>query len=410
MVAGKLKSMVEHFSVVVLSGARQVGKSTLLKHIFPDYSMVVFDPSIDVGNARQDPDLFLDNHPSPLILDEIQYAPELVSCIKRRVDIDRQPGRYILTGSQQWSVMKTLAESLAGRAVFLDLEGFSWAEISEDVDAGFWLKHWLSSPERALTRLRARSSSRSVYEQLWRGGLPAADTLPLEFLPDFFSGYFRTYIERDARLLMDIGDWQQFGRFVQLVAALTSQEVNNSKLGREIGVTPQTARRWLGVLKATFQWFEVSPYSGNSLKRIAGKAKGYISDTGLVCFLQRISSPEALAGHPLAGALFESAVMAEIRKLMAAEAVPPILHHWRSHGGAEVDILLERDSIFYPVEVKLSTTPSKHDTRGITAFRKTYPHLQVAPGLVITPGNSAADDALLWKISDRDYALSWRAV
>jgi predicted AAA+ superfamily ATPase len=255
-----------------------------------------------------------------------------------------------------------------------------------------------------------RNSTRTVYEQLWRGGLPEADTLPLELLPDFFNGYFRTYIERDARLLMDVGDWQQFGRFVQLAAALTSQEVNNSKLGREIGVTPQTARRWLAVLKATFQWFEVAPYSGNTLKRIAGKAKGYLSDTGLACYLQRISSPGALAGHPMAGALFESAVMAEIRKLIALESVAPMLHHWRSHGGAEVDILLERDGIFYPIEVKLSTTPTKNDTRGITAFRTTYPNLTVAPGLVITPGNSASDGQLLWKISDHDYALSWQAV
>ena len=410
IVSDKLKTLVAHFPVVVLSGARQVGKSTLLKHLFPDYAMVVFDPSTDVGNARQDPDLFLDNQPTPMNLDEIQYAPELASCIKRRVDRDRKPGQYILTGSQQWAVMKTLAESLAGRAVFLDLEGFSWAEVSGDVMDGFWLNRWLSGPEQTLAQLRGRRSTHTVYEQLWRGGLPDADRLPLGLLPDFFNGYFRTYIERDARLLMDVGDWQQFGRFVQLAAALTSQEVNNSKLGRDIGVTPQTARRWLGVLKATFQWYEVAPYSGNSLKRIAGKAKGYVSDTGLVCFLQRISSPDALAGHPLAGALFESAVMAEIRKLIALESVLPALHHWRSHGGAEVDILLERDGMFYPIEVKLGTTPSKNDTRGITAFRKTYPHLEIAPGLVIVPGNSAGDSSLLWKISDHDYALSWLAV
>ena len=403
--------MVSHFPVVVVSGARQVGKSTLLKHLFPDYTMVVFDPSMDVGNARQDPDLFLDNHPVPLILDEIQYAPELVSCIKRRVDRDRRPTQYILTGSQQWAVMKTLAESLAGRAVFLDLEGFSWAEASEDVVNGCWLHRWLSDPKQmADSPIPLSSSSRTIYEQLWRGGLPEADILPLEMLPDFFNGYFRTYIERDARLLMDVGDWQQFGRFVQVTAALTSQEVNNSKLGRDIGVTPQTARRWLGVLKATFQWYEVSPYSGNTLKRIAGKAKGYLSDTGMACFLQRISSPDALAGHPLAGALFESSVMAEIRKLVSCESVSPIVHHWRSHGGAEVDILLERDGVFHPIEVKLSSAPSRKDTRGITAFRSTYPELNVAPGLVITAGNAQDSGRLLWKISEQDYALSWRAV
>ena len=402
--------MVSHFPVVVVSGARQVGKSTLLEHLFPDYTMIVFDPSTDVGNARKDPDLFLDNHPGPLILDEIQYAPELVSSIKRRVDKDRRPAQYILTGSQQWAVMKTLAESLAGRAVFLDLEGFSWAEASEDTTNECWLHRWLSDPKLAAESPPAsRSSSRTLYEQLWRGGLPETDRLPLELLPDFFNGYFRTYIERDARMLMDAVDWQQFGRLVQMAAALTSQEVNNSKLGREIGITPQTARRWLAVLSSTFQWVEVPPYSGNTLKRIAGKSKGYLSDTGVACFLQRISSPEALAGHPVTGALFESAVLAEIRKLISREPVPPMIYHWRSHGGAEVDLLLERDGVFYPIEIKLSSAPSRQDTRGITAFRSTYPGLNVAPGLIICAADIQDSGRTLWKISEHDFAMSWKA-
>lgn len=229
---------------------------------------------IDVGNARTDPELFLKNHPAPLILDEIQYCPEVVSCIKRNVDIDKHPGMYLLTGYQQWSVLKSVSESLAGRAVFLDLEGFSLSEIAENISAPSWLERYLDDPESFLKApQKTHPLSRTLYELLWRGTLPEMNTLPAELSGDFFSAYLRTYSERDVRLLLDVDDWQQFGRFVQLAAALSAQEINYSQIGREVGVTPQTARRWLSVLKATFQWFETPAWHGNTIKRISSKPK-----------------------------------------------------------------------------------------------------------------------------------------
>ena len=416
ILADKLRRMVGRFAVVVVSGARQVGKSTLLGHELPGWEAVVFDPAIDVGNARQDPDLFLDNHPAPLILDEIQYAPELVAAIKRRVDrtaaadgpgadgrsVGRQAGLYVLTGSQQWSVLKSSSESLAGRAVFLDLEGFSLSEIAGAGAAEHWLKRYLEDPEQFVASpARRLPVGRTVYEQLWRGFLPEADALELDWVAEFYRAYLRTYIERDVRLLADVADWQQFGRFAQLAAALTAQEINHSHFGRELGVTPQTANRWLATLRATFQWFTVPAYHGNTIKRISSKPKGYLVDTGHACSLQTISTPRALSGHPLAGALFESAVVGEIRKLGGTLATPPNMYHWRSHGGAEVDLLLERDGVFHPVEVKLTSRPSRKDTRGIKAFRATYAHLKVAPGLVITPTEQ------LEQVGDAEYALPW---
>lgn len=405
-ISNKLLRLAEFFPVVVLSGARQVGKSTLLKHLFPDYDMVVFDPVLDVGQARKEPDLFLANHGSNIVLDEIQYAPELVAAIKRQVDMDRRPGRFILTGSQQWSVMKSMAESLAGRAVFVDLEGFSLVEIAQTSSECSWLNRWLAAPERFVKKPYSPVSTfRSLYEQLWRGWLPECDRLPLDLIPSFFEGYLRTYIERDVRMLASIDDWQQFGRFVQLAASLTAQEVNHSKFGRDIGVTPQTAQRWLALLKATFQWFEVPAFSGNAVKRISGKPKGYFGDTGLACYLQRMSSPKTLEGHPQTGALFESAVVTEIRKMTALESSCPKLYHWRTHGGAEIDLLLERDSVYYPLEVKLTMSPGRRDARGISQFRQTYKHLKIAPGLVITPG--LVSGACIEKISEHDYAMVW---
>jgi len=268
ILADQLKRMIQRFPVVVVSGARQVDKSTLLQRTLPDWDSVVFDPATDVGNARQDPDLFLDNHPPPVVLDEIQFAPELVAAIKRRVDRKRKPGQYVLTGSQQWSVRKSASESLAGRAVFLDLEGFSLAEIAEATTAKHWLRRYLDDPDGFVAGLPAGIERiklpRTVYEQLWWGFLPEADALEADWIGEFYRAYLRTYIERDVRLLSDVGDWQQLGRFARLTAALTAQEVNYSQLGREIGVTPQTAQRWLAMLRATFQWFEVPAYHGKA--------------------------------------------------------------------------------------------------------------------------------------------------
>jgi uncharacterized protein len=402
----RLQELAAYFPVVVLSGARQVGKSTLLQNAFPDWQIVTFDSAQDVGNARQDPDLFLDAHPAPLILDEIQYAPELVPAIKRRVDLTKNPSQYILTGSQQWAVLQTANESLAGRAVFLELEGFSLAEMANVPSS--WLSRYLDNPEAFVqtpaTNLKRLPLDKTIYEILFRGSLPEATHMPEQLLRTYHDSYVTTYIERDVRMLSEVADRQLFGQFTQLAASLTAQEINHSQLGRELGISYKTAQNWLRILRDTFQWVEVPAYSNNSVKRIAGKAKGYFADTGLACALQRISSPLALAGHPNTGALFESAVCAELRKQMAVMTAAPRLHHWRSYGGAEVDLLLERDGMFYPIEVKLHSRPSRKDTRGLTAFREAHPHLRIAPGLVISP-----TDALL-PLSEHDWALPWDAV
>ncbi len=401
LVTQRLLNLADVFPAVIVAGARQVGKSTLLQHVYGDVAdIVVFDPVVDVENARQDPDLFLDNHTTPLVLDEIQHAPELVAALKRRIDQDRRPGKYILSGSQQWSVLTSVSESLAGRVGFIDLEGFCLAESAGSQRS--WLAAWISDPSDFLASGPTRlPESRTLYEQLWRGGLPDATLQDESVIPDLHAAYQRTYIERDVRLLADISDWQLFGRFLRLCAALSAQEVNRSHLGRELGVTPQTAERWLNLLKATYQWFEVPAYSGNAVKRVSGKPKGYLADTGLACHAQILSSPAALGGHPFLGALFETAVVSEIRKHAGVMSTPPRLHHWRSSGGAEVDLLLERDGVFYPIEVKASSTPSRRDTTGITAFRKTYPHLRIQKGLVIAPTKKVL------QLSENDWAIPW---
>lgn len=403
MMTDRLRKLAATFPVIAITGARQVGKSTLLQHVFPHHQSVVFDPIIDVENARHDPDLFLDNRRPPLILDEIQYVPQLINVLKRRVDRDRTPGQYLITGSQQWSVMRSLSESLAGRVVFLDLHGFALAELaSENMSGRSWLARWLNDPADVLrTHLPRLPADRTLYEHLWRGWLPEAQFLPAETLADFHIAYRRTYIERDAKFMADVSDWELFGRFFQLAAALTAQEVNFSHLGRELGITPQTSRRWLDILKATFQWFEVPAYSGNAVKRVSAKPKGYLADSGIACAALAISSPTAVGGHPLWGTLFETMVIGEIRKHGGLLSPPPTCYHWRSHGGAEVDLILERDGTFFPIEVKAGSRPDRHDASGILAFRKTYPRLRTAPGLIIAPAET------LYPVADNVHVLPW---
>jgi uncharacterized protein len=398
----RLKHLFAHFPCVIVVGARQVGKSTLLTHLFPQANHVLLDPVVDVQNIRRDPDLFLNNSKFPIIFDEIQYVPELVPALKRFIDKNKHPEQFLLTGSQQWGVLNTISESLAGRAIIITLDGFSLAEAANATIHKPWLLNWLENPDKFLSQPSNRIHlPYSIYETLWRGALPEANFLPKDVIADFHASYQRTYIERDIRMLANVSDLASFGRFVRLAAALTVQEVNYSELGRDIGITPQTAKRWLTTLLQTFEWFEIPAYSSNHIKRISEKPKGYFADTGQVCYSQMISSPEAIAAHPLWGALFENAVVSELRKQASLIATPPQFYHWRLHSGAEIDLILERDGKFYPIEIKAKSKVTTNDASNIKAFRKFYPHLNVQKGLIIAPCESR------YPVTENDWAIPW---
>lgn len=410
-VVDHLQSLFAAFPVVVVTGARQVGKTTLLRQVFPALDYVVFDASLDLEQARSEPELFLKNHPAPVVLDEIQYAPELVASIKRAVDAKQaRPGQFLLTGSQQWQVMNTLAESLAGRVAFVELSGLSLSELAnEQPQAGseLWLSRWMTAQEQGQQQdfaARARNAPRyagSLPEWLWRGFMPKAQTLTLGLVPDFWQGYHRTYVERDARLAGEVGDWHDFGRFVRLMSALTAQEINHSQLGREIGINPKTAQRWLRMMQATFQWFELPPFFANRIKRVSKSPKGYLVDTGMACHHAAMTSPQALSSHPLFGALFETAMVSEIRKTLALSGSAANLYHWRASTGAEVDCIVERDGWLHPIEIKLTGQPTRKQTLGLQAFRKAHPDQRIGHGLML-----CAIDQPRW-ISQDVLALPW---
>lgn len=399
LITSRLQEAFASLPAVVIVGARQVGKSTLLRTLFPQAAAITFDPVQDIANARQDPDLFLAGQPRPVILDEIQYAPEVVAAIKRAIDRDRQPGQFLITGSQQWQVMARLSESLAGRAIILDLEGFCAAELA-DRPTG-WLVPWLADPDQPPQQ--ALPATMAFAEQIWRGFLPECQTLPRGLIGDFHRSYQTTYIERDVRLLANLADWSTFARFVRMLAAMTAQEINRSQLGRELGMTPQTATAWTGMLVATYQWHELEPWHGNALKRLSRRPKGHAADSGQVCASLAIPGPEALLDHPAFGAIVESALVGEIRRQSRAMPTRPDLHHWRTHAGAEVDLLLSYNGRRHPIEIKASSHPGREAMRGITAFRDTYPaHAQDA-ALILAPVERT------YPIGERCWVVPWNA-
>jgi uncharacterized protein len=356
------------FKTVLIAGARQVGKSTLLKHVFPEIRQIVFDPVQDLYGARSDPDQFLDTFKSPLILDEVQYAPELLPALKRRVDRSEQKGQYFLTGSQNLAILRDVSESLAGRIGILRLDGLTPAEQQGVAGAPSWLQAFITDSEYFATNLHAIQvlpTDQSLCEYLWRGELPALISLDDEDIPTYLSSYVQTYVERDVRRIAELSDLAQFGRFLRLCAALTGQEILQSQLGRELGINPKTARAWLNLLIWSYQWIELPAYSGNAIKKLSAKPKGHLQDSGLACYLNAVPGPEGLLASPAFGNIFESWGVGWIHRQIQRLALAPTLYHWRTQNGAEVDAVLDFNGKLFPIEFKAASRLSKHDASGI---------------------------------------------
>jgi len=339
-------------------------------------------------SIRNDPDRFLQDFPGILILDEVQFVPQILPSITRKVDLCNQPGQYFLTGSQQVSILKTVSESMAGRVAILQIGGMTPQEMYDCFDENQnWFLKYLKDPDNFFRDKLAKINNLPARLQvILRGNMPGIIDFPNDVLPTYFSSYVQTYVERDIRLLENIQDLAEFGKFVALLAALTAQEINFSQLGREVGISPQTAQKWLNLLVHTYQWSELPAFSINSIKRLSSKPKGIMSDTGLACYLQRISSPEALAVHPLQGAMFESYCFNMIKSFCSTLSLMPNFYHWRTLAGAEVDLIIELDGKYYPIEIKSATNITRADIRGIEAFRATYAHLNIQTGLIIYAG------------------------
>ncbi len=319
--------MAATFPVVVLTGARQVGKTTLLRHCFPDHTYLSLDLPSVAEMAERDPDAFFRRFPGPLLIDEVQYAPGLFRHLKAQVDADRHAmGRFVLTGSQKFPLMQAVAESLAGRAAVLGLETLAAAEVGLARDVDY-----------------APVLHRGMFPELWR--LPEMDTAA------FYSSYVATYLERDVRQVLNVSSLRDFERFLRACAVRSGQLLNLSDLSRDVGIRVQTARDWLSVLETTNQVFLLEPYFENIGKRIVKSPKLYLCDTGLLCFLLGLDAA-SLRVTPLVGTVWETFVCAEMRKRHAVAEGALSLWFYRDAQGREVDFVEMGGGRLHLYEVK----------------------------------------------------------
>ena len=348
-----LKQAAAQFPAVILTGPRQAGKTTLLKHLFGrDYAYVSLELPDMRAVALEDPRSFLDRFSPPVIFDEIQYAPELLPYLKEMIDEARdEAGQFILTGSQNLLLIERVTESLAGRAAILRLLPMSRREAFGNPEAPLaWEAEEGTGVQRAL-------SQKDLWREFLRGGYPELVANPGRNIQLWHASYAQTYLERDVRSLRQIGDLTQFQNFLRALAARSGQLLNLSDLARDLGVAVNTTKAWLSVLEATHQVFIVRPYFANIGKRLVKTPKVYFTDTGTLCHLTGLRDPEHAAAGPMAGSLMETAVLGEIIKTLTNRGLSPQVYFWRTATGVEVDFLVEAGTKLIPVEIKKSATP-----------------------------------------------------
>jgi predicted AAA+ superfamily ATPase len=347
----------EQFPVLFLTGPRQGGKTTVLQHLCTaERRYVTLDDLAVRTLAKQDPELFLQRFSPPVLIDEVQYAPQLLSSIKLRVDRQRQPGAFWLTGSQQFSLMQGISETLAGRVAIVNLLGFSRREKEQRETQ---LPPFLPTSVCIEERIRSAGATNltSVYEEMWWGSFPALATQQITNRDLFYRSYVQTYLERDIRDLVKVGDLESFHRFVRACAARTGQLLNYSDLARDCAISVNTARSWLSVLVASFQVYLLPPYHSNLTARLYKTPKLYFLDTGLCAYLTEWSSPQTLESGAMSGAMFETYVFTELLKSWWHQLAEVSLYYFRDKDGREIDLLISRDGRLYPLEIKKTANP-----------------------------------------------------
>jgi predicted AAA+ superfamily ATPase len=352
-----------HFPVMLVTGARQVGKTTFLREIAGgDRTYISLDDPRIVDLARSDPALFMQRYPGPVLIDEIQYAPGLLPFIKLAVDEEGQPGRFWLTGSQQFHLMRDVVESLAGRVAIVQLLGLSRREQDGSADGH---GPFLPTPDTLDPRLEdsATLTLPELYRRIWRGAYPAL-TRDLDLDRDlYFSSYVQTYLQRDVRDLARVGDETAFLRFVQACAARTAQLLNVAELARDADVAPNTAKHWLSVLEASGIVYLLQPYHTNVTKRLVKTPKLYFLDTGLCSWLTGWTSPEALEAGAASGAMLETWILVEILKSWWHHGKQAPFYFYRDKDKKEIDLLIVLDEAIHPLEFKKSASPGRDAVR-----------------------------------------------
>ena len=353
----KFIEISKEYSCILLTGPRQVGKSTMLRHLMDGTNRkeVSLDDLEERKLAKEDPAMFLKMHPAPILIDEVQYAPELFSYIKIEVDNGAEPGSFWLTGSQAFRLMELAQESLAGRTAILELSSLSQSEISGPTQAApFSLK--LDNLKDRKEKL-CPAEPAEIYERIWNGGLPGHISGKYTDRDIFYSSYVRTYIDRDVSTEIPGVDKVMFADFIRAAACRSGQMLNIHDIAMDVGVGDTTAKRWLKELEKSGIVFLLRPYSNNLLKRTIKTPKMYFFDTGLVCHLTRYSSPEILMNGSMNGAILENYVVSEIIKTYTNNGKECLMHYYRDKDSNEIDLIIESDRMLHPIEIKKSVNP-----------------------------------------------------
>ena len=368
------------FPAVLITGPRQVGKSTLLLNRFKNIPNVTLDNPLQLLSLRQDPVEFFKLHGSPLIIDEVQRAPECFSVLKYMIDSDRRAGMYILTGSQKYALMKGVSESLAGRIGIIDMLGLSDREIYEDP----FDRPFLPTSDYLLARRpKTAPSIQNLWERIHRGSMPELYSNKNMDWEQYYAAYVDRYIERDVKQLGAVGDTLAFMQFMTALASRTGELLNAASLARDVGVDGKTVKRWLSILQASNIIYLLQPFSLNINKRVIKTPKVYFTDTGLVCYLCRWLTPETLANGAMAGSIYETFIVSEILKSYYNAGKQPDLYFFRNTDGQEVDLLFYRDGKLYPIEIKKTSSPNVKDAKHFGTLSTFFPTLEVSEGGII---------------------------
>ena len=368
----RLHRLAKQFPAVVVSGARQTGKTTLLRHCFPDHNYISLDLPSKAEQAERDPDSFLSDHPDPVIIDEVQYAPGLFRHLKSAIDRNRhENGRFLLTGSQHFTLMSGVSESLAGRVGLLELETLSLSELPQSSS--------LTANRLELIRLMVRGQ----YPELWR----VQDMIGT----DFYGGYVATYLERDVRQILNVASLRDFERFIRALATRSGNLLNKSDLSRDVGVSVKAIGDWLSVLQTSGQISLLEPWFTNIAKRVVKTPKIYLRDSGLLCYLLNLT-PETLPSSPMLGAVWETFVYSELRKRVSFQDKPIGMWFYRDQRAREIDFVLDSGSRLSYLEAKWTEHPDKRDTKSIVAVSNELEESKTpwAPGqhyVIGTPAN-----------------------